>query len=134
MYNETAEKRGIGMRDSKELMEHVEECDEFEQCSDCRRYLAGTGNHRCRTDEEAQRSPNRAERRRRARADTRRDDTSVGVFRWNGGTSYAYHDLTNGEPRCGCHQQTESNEVEIVTLARAKARGWSPCGNCRQIR
>ncbi|WP_137287803.1 hypothetical protein [Halorussus salinisoli] len=122
------------MGESKDIIELVEESDEFEQCSDCGRYLARTSNHRCQTDEQRQCPPNRAERNRRASADTRREDTLVGVFSRNGGTTYAYHDLTNGEPRCGCHHHTDPDELEVVTLSRAKERGRSPCRSCRRIR
>lgn len=122
------------MGDTKEIAELIEACDEFERCSDCDRYFTRASNHRCHGNEERQQPPNRAERDRRARADTRRDDTLVGVFSRTGNTTYAYHDLTNGEPRCGCHHHVESAELEVVTLARAKARGRSPCGSCRRIR
>ena len=122
------------MGDSKSIPQLVEESDEFEQCPDCGRYLARTGNHRCDGDEPTQSPPNRAERDRRARADTRGDDTLVGVFTRNGGNTYAYHDLTNGQPRCGCHRNADAAELDVLTLGRAKDRGLSPCENCRRLR
>jgi hypothetical protein len=122
------------MGDSKSILELVEESDEFERCPDCGRYFARAGNHRCDTDEQKQNPPSRDERTRRAREDDRQDDTLVGLFCPSGGNTYAYHDLANGQPRCGCHHHADADELEVVTLARAKARGRAPCGSCRRIR
>lgn len=118
---------------STEIPALIEQSDRFERCADCGTYLVQLSNHRCRSNADGTRSPNRAERRRRARGDARDDETLVGIFSWSANT-YAYHDVKDGQPLCGCLHRAGTAEFEVVTLASAKSRGRSPCRNCRRLR
>lgn len=106
--------------------------DAFERCPDCGTFVVQLTTHRCPSGETA--DPRTRERREElAAADTRSDGTFVGVFRRSHGDAYAYHELDDGKPVCGCASNTKAEAVTAITRAEAKARGKSPCGSCRRI-
>lgn len=104
----------------------------FERCPDCGTFVVLLATHRCPA--EGGTEPSTRERREAlAAADDRPDGSLVGVFRRSQGDAYAYHELDDSEPVCGCAGNTKAPAVTVLTRAEAKARGKSPCGSCRRI-
>ena len=106
--------------------------DAFDRCADCGTFVVQLATHRCPSGE----STGQLTRERReelAAADTRSDAALVGVFRRSHGDAYAYHELDDGQPVCGCANNTKAEAVTAITREEAKARGKSPCGSCRRI-
>ena len=106
--------------------------DAFDRCPDCGTFVVQLSTHRCPPDEVTG-SPTRERREALADADGRSDASLVGLYRRSHGDAYAYHELDDGEPVCGCGANTKATALTVVTRAEAKARGKSPCGSCRRI-
>ena len=106
--------------------------DAFDRCPDCGTFVVQLPTHRC-PSEEAGGQLTRERREELAAKDTRSDATLVGVFRRSHGDAYAYHELDDGQPVCGCASNTKAERVTSITRAEAKSRGKSPCGSCRRI-
>ena len=106
--------------------------DAFERCADCGTFVVQLATHRCPT-EETTGQLTRERREELAEADTRSDAALVGVFRRSHGDAYAYHELDDGQPVCGCSANTKAEAVTAITRGEAKSRGKSPCGSCRRI-
>lgn len=106
--------------------------DAFDRCTECGTFVVQLATHRCPSSETTGQL-NRERREQLAEADTRADAALVGVFRRSHGDAYAYHELTDGQPVCGCASNTKAEAVTTITRAEAKTRGKSPCGSCRRI-
>lgn len=106
--------------------------DVFERCPECGTIVVQLGSHRCPTDE-AGVHPNRERREVLAERDTRDDEELVGLFQRAHGDAYAYHELEDGQPLCGCGGNAKATTVTVIPRIEAKARGKSPCGSCRRI-
>ena len=106
--------------------------DAFDRCPNCGTFVVQLATHRCPSDESTG-SPTRERREALAAADERPDGSLVGVFRRSQGDAYAYHELDDGEPVCGCARNTKAAAVTVLTRAEAKVRGKSPCGRCRRV-
>jgi hypothetical protein len=115
-----------------ELRALVEDCNDLNQCDDCGTFVVNTGTHRCPSPDN-ETCTTRSARRERAERDTRDDDDAVGIFRRPMGHTYAYHELDGEEVCCGCDKYTKATRLDVVTRAKAKSLGRSPCGNCTRL-
>ena len=106
--------------------------DAFERCGECGTFVVQLATHRCPSGETTGQLT-RERREELAEADTRSDAALVGVFRRSHGDAYAYHELDDGQPVCGCVANTKAEAVTAISRGEAKARGKSPCGSCRRI-
>lgn len=120
------------MDGEKDLKTLIERSGAFVRCPTCGRTVVKLGPHRC--PESSERSESRREDRERlADDDDREGQSPVGLVQRAAGNAYAYHELEDGEPLCGCLGQTTAEGVTVVSRSEAKARGKSPCGNCEKI-
>jgi hypothetical protein len=120
-----------GSADAAALRRLVEECEAFSRCGECGTHVVNLDSHRCSSREPIR--TDRETRRERAAGDDRDDEDGVGIFPRSSGNSYAYHELREGEVRCGCGNYAKADRLDVVTRAEAKARGRAPCGNCERL-
>lgn len=110
----------------------VDVADVFERCPECGTVVVQLSTHRCPSGEGGGQLT-RERREALAERDGRDEDDSVGVFRRSHGDAYAYHELEDGQPVCGCAGNTKAERVTVISRGEAKSRGKSPCGSCRRI-